>query len=414
MPQLPAQVRSGMRLWRKNGDRVLVVGIFQSRGIGRAVLKNLNRARFGCIAAIHALAKRRPRIEECGVSAIGGAAAAAAVALAIGAFIFWQRGILADYRPGALTMLLAAFALAGALSGWILVWLLHQHVDEARLARCASTILPDETGVMAEVEASETARVLEILRDVEAEAPVTFAFHSPPPFSAESTTRRLREQRPSIQRLSENAAHLAGSILISRDTQPRGQSFLRRLREVESALEWANASLTMSAEMHHAFTLSAEWLLDNAYLIREQVIDLRRRLPQKYYGELPLIANGPKAGLPRVYHVASEIVFERGGALEPAIIRNFLVAFQALPPLDIGVLRALPLLVRLHLLECLRALAIQVEQQQSQSEEAHFWANRLITAARHSSTELLNDGGLGGASSRADRAFCERTYGASL
>ena len=52
----------------------------------------------------------------------------------------------------------------------------------------------------------------------------------------------------------------------------------------------------MSAEAHHAFTLSAEWLLDNAYLIREQVADLRKSLPQKYYGKLPLIASGPRCG----------------------------------------------------------------------------------------------------------------------
>src|SRR5947199_1686428 len=145
----------------------------------------------------------------------------------------------------------------------------------------------------------------------------------------------------------------------------------------------------MSAEMHHAFALSAEWLLDNAYLIREQVTDLRRSLPQKYYGELPLIASGPEAGLPRVYRVASEMVSESCGELGPEIIRKFLVAFQAVTPLDIGELWALPLMLRLQLLECLRALAIQVEQQQSQSEEADFWANRLITAVRHSSPRLL-------------------------
>src|SRR3989454_7035721 len=288
-----------------------------------------------------------------------------------------------------LAPLLAAFALAGALSGWILVRLLREHVDEAWLARCASAILPDETLVMAEVEASETARVVVILGDVEAEAPVTFAFRSPRPFSVETTTRPLWEERPSIQHLSENAAQLAGLISVSREAQPRGQSFLRRLREVEDALEWANTSLTMSAKMHHAFTLSAEWLLDNAYLIREQVTDLRRSLPQKDYGKLPLIASGPKAGLPRVYQVASEIVFETGGALEPEIIRKFLAAFQAITPLDVGELWALPLMLRLQLLECIRALAIQVDQQQRESEEADFWANRLITAVRHSSPRLL-------------------------
>src|SRR5439155_26370940 len=120
-----------------------------------------------------------------------------------------------------LVPLLAALALAAALSGWSLVRLLREHVDETWLARCASAILPDETLVMAEVEASETARVLVILGDVEAEAPVTFAFRSPRPFSAESTARPLWEEITSNQQLKEHAAQLAGSISVSREAQPR-------------------------------------------------------------------------------------------------------------------------------------------------------------------------------------------------
>jgi cyclic beta-1,2-glucan glucanotransferase len=378
-----------MRLWRNNEHRVLVVGIFQNPGIGRAVLKNLYRARVRRVAAIHASTSGQTRVEEYGVPAIGGAAATSALGVAIGEFIFWQSGILANSGAGVLTLFMAAFALAGGLSGWILVRLFRHHVAEMSLARCASTILPGETLVLAEVEASETARVLAVLRDVEAETPVTFAFHSPPPFPFELSARPLGHELPSSQRLVENAARLARAIPVSREAKPRGPSFLRRLREIESALDWANASLTMSAEVHHAFTLSAEWLLDNAYLIREQVTDLRRSLPQKYYGELPLIVSGPQMGLPRVYQVASEMVAESGGALEPEIIRKFLVAFQEITPLDIGELWALPLMLRLQLLERLRALAIQVEQQQSQSEEADFWANRLITAVRHGSPRLL-------------------------
>jgi cellobiose phosphorylase len=378
-----------MRFRRTKDDRVLVVGIFQSPEIGRAVLKNLHRARFRRSAVIYASATGRPRVDEHDISAFGGAAAATAVSLALGAFIFWQRGMLADYRPAGLALLLAAFAWAGALAGWVFFRLLHQHVDAANLARCTSSILPDEVVAMAEVKASETSRVLAILRDVEAEAPVTFAFHSPPPFPFESTTRPLWHERPSSQRLSENATRLAQSIPVSREAKPRGESFLRRLREIKRTLEWTNASLAMSAEVHHTFTLSAEWLLDNAYLIQEQVTDLRRSLPEKYYGELPLIGSGPQMGLPRVYHIASEMVAESGGALDSETIRKFLVAFQTIAPLDIGELWAVPLMLRLRLLECLRTLAIQVEQQQSQSEEADFWANRLITAARHSSPPLL-------------------------
>ena len=218
---------------------------------------------------------------------------------------------------------------------------------------------------------------------------MTFGFYPPPPFAIESTARPLSHELPSSQRLVEKAASLAHAIAVSRAAKPRGPSFLHRLLEIENALEWANTSLTMSAEAQHAFTLSAEWLLDNAYLIREQVADLRKSLPQKYYGKLPLIASGPGAGLPRVYQVAAEMVAETDGALESEIIRRFLGAFQAITPLDIGELWALPLMLRLQLLECLRTLAIQVDQQQRESEEADFWANRLITAVRHSSPRLL-------------------------
>src|SRR5205823_9739000 len=169
-----------MRFRRRKHDRVLVVGIFQSPKTGRAVLKNLHRTQFRRAAAIHASARGRPRVEENGISAIGGSAATAAFGLALGAFIFWQRGMLADYRLGGLALFFVAFALAGALTGWILVRLLQEHVAPASLARCASTILPGETVVLAEVRATETSRPLAIMRDVEAEAPVTFAFHSPP------------------------------------------------------------------------------------------------------------------------------------------------------------------------------------------------------------------------------------------
>ncbi len=124
-----------MRFWPKKGNRVLVVGIFQSAGAGRAVLKNLHRARFRRAAAIHASAKGRQRIEEHGISAIGGSAAALIVSVVLGALIFWACGMLGDNRPAGVALPLAAFAFGGAITGWILVQLLREHVDSASFAR---------------------------------------------------------------------------------------------------------------------------------------------------------------------------------------------------------------------------------------------------------------------------------------
>src|SRR4030095_8517687 len=116
-----------MRFWRKKRDRVLVVGIFQSVGTGRAVLQNLHRARFRRAAALHASAKGRQRVEEHGISASGAAAVASVLSLALGALILWERGILADYRATGVALLLAGLALAGAITGWILVQLIREH-----------------------------------------------------------------------------------------------------------------------------------------------------------------------------------------------------------------------------------------------------------------------------------------------
>jgi len=378
-----------MRFWEKKGERIFVIGIFQGLRTGQGILKKLRRAGFRRASALHAFVGGRMRVEKDLVVALRGAAGGAAFLVTLGLFILWRRGLLAKDWPLGLILACAAFALTGALAGWVIAWLFRERFDAVRLVGWASTILPDETVVTAEVKTSETSRLLEVLRDVEAEAPVTFAFHALPPFSFKSSVPSLWRERPPIQQPVENAMGLARSILVSREVNARGHSLRRRLREIEQALEWANASLMMSAQVEHAFTLSAEWLLDNAYLIREQVTDLRRSLPRKSHGALPLIARGPEEGLPRVYQVAAEMVSETGGALEPEIIRRYLSAFQSVAPLEIAELWALPLMLRLQLLESLRGLAIQVEQQQNESEEAHFWANRLIAGGRHSSSRLL-------------------------
>jgi hypothetical protein len=88
-----------MRFWRKKRDRVLVVGIFQSAGTGRAVLQNLHRAGFRRAAAMHSSTKGRQRIEEHGISAIGGSVAALILGVLLGAECWRFYGTLKPRRP---------------------------------------------------------------------------------------------------------------------------------------------------------------------------------------------------------------------------------------------------------------------------------------------------------------------------
>ncbi len=362
-----------------------MVGFFQSSEAGALVLKNLRRDGFRRSAAVHCAGTGEVRVEEHGISAVRGALASAVIGLLIGVL-----ALLPLRAPGSIFVIaLAGCALAGALAGWIYFRWLDARVDAAQIARFQRWIVPGETVVIAEVRAGDTARVVASLRAGEGEAPVTFAFHSPSAFDFEPETALLRNEAPSSQRLADKAALLAHSLSVATDRKSRARSLLVRLRETARILKWTDASLSMSAEVHHAFALSAEWLLDNAYLIQAQITEIRQSLPKKFYEQLPVVAGGPQAGLPRVYRIATEIVAESDGALDVETIRNFLIAFQSVSPLDIGELWAVPLMLRLRLVECARTLALQVERLQRESEDADFWANRLITGARRSPERLV-------------------------
>ena len=379
-----------MNFTRNRTDRALVIGFFQTRETGVAAWKNLKRDGFRRSAALHCSATGEVRADEHGISARHGALASAVIGLLLGLLALLPARMMMPSPPTAIFALqLAGCALGAALAGWLIFRRLDARVDAAQLAKLRRWMVPHESVVIVEVKPEETARVVTSLGAGEGEPPVTFAFHSSSEFEFEREETLLRNEAPSSQRLAEKAVRLAHATTIGAGGKSGAHSLLRRLRETGRILKWADASLSMSAEVHHAFALSAEWLLDNAYLIQAQMNEIRRSLPKKFYDQLPVVAAGPQAGLPRVYRIATEIVAESDGALDAETIRTFLTAFQSVSPLAIGELWAVPLMLRLRLVECARTLAIQVEQLQRESEDADFWANRLITGARRSPERLV-------------------------
>ena len=261
-------------------------------------------------------------------------------------------------------------------------------VSDDVIVRFKRWVLRNETVVLVETAPQRTGRVLALLREDKGEPPAVYVFQPERAFDSEPESRLIRHEPPNSERMVRQATQLAQSLSIAKGERSTCTLLLRRLGESERILQWADLSLSMSAEAHQSAALSAEWLLDNAYLIRAQVENIRRNLPQAYCNELPAIAAGPQAGLPRIYRVASEMVAGADAVLDAATIRDFLDGFQTVSALNIGELWALPSMLRLRLVECLRMLAIQVERAQRQSEQADFWANRLISVLRSAPTQL--------------------------
>ncbi len=383
-----------MNLRPNNRACAVFLGIFPEDRIGEGVLRNLRRNGFTRSALLVSSAEGKLRLAGGSVSPLWAGLAGALVGLLLGALVHELRW-LPLARPGMLpiTLTLGALALGGAILGFLLAWLLARlftrRVDDDVMAALKRSILPSETMVVTELAADAGARALPILRDIEGDPPVTYAFHSPSTFAFTPTAKLLRKEAPSGQRLADKAAELAQSIAIQKGQPAGGDGLLRRLRESERILKWTDSSLSMAAAAQQGSALPAEWLLDNAYLVKEQVNDIHRSLPRKFYNELPAQAGGPQPGLPRVYRIASEIVAESDGSLDATMIQNYLIAYQAVTPLNIGELWAMPQMLRLRLIECLRSLALEVEQLQRGSEQANFWSNRIITAARGAPERLL-------------------------
>ena len=72
---------------------------------------------------------------------------------------------------------------------------------------------------------------------------------------------------------------------------------------------------TLNDDVQKGFPVpsAAEWLLDNLYVIEDEVKDIRQSLPDKHLNNLPVLKSGYLKGYPRIFAIALEIVSHSDG-----------------------------------------------------------------------------------------------------
>ena len=135
---------------------------------------------------------------------------------------------------------------------------------------------------------------------------------------------------------------------------------LRRLAENEGVLVGGRRAAQGGRHRRPPIAPAGEWLLDNFYLIEEQIRTAKRHLPKAYSRELPRLLQGPSAGLPRVYDIALEAIAHGDGRVDAESLRRFVAAYQTVAPLKLGELWAIPIMLRLALIENLRRVAARI------------------------------------------------------
>lgn len=185
----------------------------------------------------------------------------------------------------------------------------------------------------------------------------------------------LRAELFSAAQMEQHGKTLANSHELSFARTP--DQLLSRLAENETVLIGASGLLTEAVKAKRRIVPAGEWLLDNFYLIEEQVRTARRHLPKGYSRELPRLLNGPSAGLPRVYDIALETISHADGRVDPENLSSFVAAYQSVTPLRLGELWAIPIMLRLALIENLRRVAARVAAARIDRNRADHWAGRM-------------------------------------
>ncbi|WP_295446814.1 glycoside hydrolase family 94 protein [uncultured Thiodictyon sp.] len=189
----------------------------------------------------------------------------------------------------------------------------------------------------------------------------------------------LRDELFSAVQMEQHGKALAESHVLTPRHGP--DQLLVRLNANEATLVDVCALLIQAVAKNRRIAPAGEWLLDNFYLIEEQIRTAKRHLPKGYSRELPRLRSGPSAGLPRVYDIALEIIAHGDGRVDPETLSRFVAAYQGVISLRLGELWAIPIMLRLALIENLRRVAARIAGSRTGHNLADAWADEMVAMA---------------------------------
>ncbi len=186
----------------------------------------------------------------------------------------------------------------------------------------------------------------------------------------------IRGELFSAERLEEHAGVIAGQRTLAEGES--GRPLSPRVRDSGRVLLQCYRTLAAVIREEGAITPAAEWLVDNFHIVDEVMREVREDLPPGFYRQLPKLAEGPLQGYPRVLGLAWAFVAHTDSRFEPETLQRFVRGFQRVQPLTIGELWAVPIALRVVLVENLRRLAERIVKGRTARHDADALANELL------------------------------------
>ncbi len=204
----------------------------------------------------------------------------------------------------------------------------------------------------------------------------------------DSETSPFRQEFLSAERLADRARELAGSQPMDFGTIKGSTPLSALIETAATSLSEHNAVLARAVRLQHPISPASEWLLDNYYLIEEQIHAIRDDLPTGFGQELPFLTSGPYTRHPRTYEAVVTLLGHSDARVDEEYLHRFIEGYQDVSPLTIGEVWAIPIMLRVALVENLRRLSHRVVAAHSAGRVADEWADRLLLSAQDEPDDL--------------------------
>jgi cellobiose phosphorylase len=119
---------------------------------------------------------------------------------------------------------------------------------------------------------------------------------------------------------------------------------------------------------------ASEWLLDNFYIIQEQMVQIGIDFPENYHRNIPLLSTGEHSGFPRVYEIVLNLLTHTDNVLDKEVLTEYIKNYQEVEPLKIGELWAIPIMIRLFLIQILSEKAATILEEKKLKQEVEKFA----------------------------------------
>lgn len=188
---------------------------------------------------------------------------------------------------------------------------------------------------------------------------------------------KIRDASLSVEELVEHAKSMSLEHSVVPQRSKRNWP-ISRMNDNFKYIQQTYMELNAEVTKKNSVPPAAEWLLDNFYVLEEQVNGLRRNMSKKSYFELPVLRKGPYQNVTRISVLMMELVSHTQGRIEEEVLLQYLEAYQSHNVLLEREIYAMPAMLKLALLENIRMICediIETKKQWNLADEmVEEWA----------------------------------------